>query len=329
MKTAESSEDWLMERFIGVAVALVALGGLSIYHGGKQLWLAAGSSATPQEVALADLLERGIQGNRYVRVKNFHIGEQYVEVGRKNAVIKDAYLVIWPAGRERPAGRVAVVKTYAISAQFTSEGSPIEGMVTGESLNDLARQKLAAEYGAAISGEVLVIEQGRKPAPSREGCGFIGLGVALMLPLAGIFGYAWWKDRNERRAAAGLTRLSKSQTPEDEAPVPQAVHPDSFQPPAPTRRGPSTLSAAAMLPRVQALRAADAQWGAIWSQLNPAGEPDVQQLLIEIRGPHMFAPHLGLGVIEEACERVLASSPEGDALAVLREATRRAEPFVR
>jgi hypothetical protein len=191
-----------VERLIGVAVALVALGGLSTYHGGKQLWLAAGSSATPQEVALADLLERGTQGSRYVRVTGFRLGVHYVEVGRKNQVIRDAYLVIWPAGQQGPAGRVAVVKTLGMSAWFASQDRPIEGMVIGEALNGLARKKLAERYGAALSGGVLIIEAGRKPAPPREGWGFIGLGMALMLPLAGLFGYAWWKDRGDRRRRA-------------------------------------------------------------------------------------------------------------------------------
>jgi hypothetical protein len=93
-------------------------------------------------------------------------------------------------------------------------------------------------------------------------------------------------------------------------------------------RGLSRLSAAEILSRVQALRDTNAQWDTVWSRLNPSGDPEVQQLLIEIRGPNMFAPHLGLGVIADGCERVLASSPSADGLAALREAIRRAEPFV-
>lgn len=124
-----------------------------------------------------------------------------------------------------------------------------------------------------------------------------------------------------------LSRLSKDQKPSDEAR--QVAQPGSMRPPAPAKRGPSRLSAAEVLARVQSLRDANAQWDAIWSQLNPAGDSEVQQLLIEIRGPHIFAPHLGLGVIEDGCKRVLGSSPTADSLAALREATRRADPFVR
>lgn len=91
----------------------------------------------------------------------------------------------------------------------------------------------------------------------------------------------------------------------------------------------TALSAAEVLSRVRVLRQRNAQWEEILPELNPSGDPEVQQLLIEIRRLHMFAPHLGLGVIEDGCKRALASSPEADALAALREATRSQDPFVR
>jgi hypothetical protein len=100
--------------------------------------------------------------------------------------------------------------------------------------------------------------------------------------------------------------------------------PDDFS----SQQVPSRLSATEVLSRVQVLRDGNAQWDAIWSRLNPSADPEVQQLLIGIRGPNMFDPHLGLGVIEDGCKRALALSPNADALAALREATRRQEPFV-
>jgi hypothetical protein len=112
-------------------------------------------------------------------------------------------------------------------------------------------------------------------------------------------------------------------------PSQEVVRPASPPPPIPARQVPSRLSAAEMLSRVQALRNGDAQWDAIWSELNPTRDPEVQRLLVEIRGPHMFVPHLGLNVIEDGCKRVLSVSPEADALTALREAIRSQEPFVR
>ena len=103
-------------------------------------------------------------------------------------------------------------------------------------------------------------------------------------------------------------------------------HPRS---PAPTRQVPSGISAKEVLSRVQVLRDRNAQWDEVLSELNPTGDTEVQQLLIEIRGPNMFDPRLRLDVIEDGCERALALSPTADALAALREATRSQDPFVR
>jgi hypothetical protein len=89
------------------------------------------------------------------------------------------------------------------------------------------------------------------------------------------------------------------------------------------------MSAAAMLSRLQLLRGGNAQWDVILSELNPDQDPEVERLLTAIRGPHMFVPHVGLSVMEEACKRILAVSPKADALEVLRQAIRSQEPFVR
>jgi len=89
------------------------------------------------------------------------------------------------------------------------------------------------------------------------------------------------------------------------------------------------MPAAEMLSRVQALHNKNTQWDAILSELNPTNDSEVQRLLTEIRGPNMFAPHLGLSVIEDGCKRVLAASPNSNALDALRQAIRSQDPFVR
>ena len=104
---------------------------------------------------------------------------------------------------------------------------------------------------------------------------------------------------------------------------------DRLQSSAHAGQVPSRLSAAEVLSRVQRLRDTNAQWDAIWLQLNPTDDPEVQRLLIEIRGPQMFDPHLGLSVIEDGCKRALAISTNADAVAALREAVHSQDPFVR
>lgn len=89
------------------------------------------------------------------------------------------------------------------------------------------------------------------------------------------------------------------------------------------------MSAAEMIPRLHLLRDSNAQWDAIFSELNPTDDPELQRLLTEIRGPHMFAPHVGISVIEDGCKRVLSVSPKADAVDALRQAIHSQEPFVR
>ena len=89
------------------------------------------------------------------------------------------------------------------------------------------------------------------------------------------------------------------------------------------------MSAAEMLSRLQLLRDRNAQWDVILSELNPTDDPEVQRLLTEIRGPHMFVPHVGISVIEDACKQVLSASPRANALDALRQALRGQDPFVR
>jgi hypothetical protein len=122
---------------------------------------------------------------------------------------------------------------------------------------------------------------------------------------------------------------SKRRKEPSRVPSGERVEPAKFSPTAPTKSVQSKLSAAELLCLVHRLRDQNVQWDVIWSAVNPTNDAEVQRLLVEIRGPHMFAPHLGLSVIEDGCRRVLASSPNADALAALREAIRRQDPFVR
>lgn len=126
-----------------------------------------------------------------------------------------------------------------------------------------------------------------------------------------------------------VSRGLKRQTRSDGFSSQDVVTSDRYRSSPPTRQVPPRISATEVLSRVRVLRNANALWDVILSELNPTGDPEVQQLLIEIRGPHMFVPHVGLGVIEDGCERALALSPTADALTALREATGRQDPFVR
>ena len=87
-------------------------------------------------------------------------------------------------------------------------------------------------------------------------------------------------------------------------------------------RGPS---AANLLATVRRLNASAAQWPEILAAINPRGDSNIGKLLIGLRGPHMFVPHVGLNVIEDGCQRVLAGNPEAALIDALKEAARRSE----
>jgi hypothetical protein len=84
-------------------------------------------------------------------------------------------------------------------------------------------------------------------------------------------------------------------------------------------------SARDLLTRVRALREAGAGWPGILSAVNPRNDKVAAGLLTKLRGPHQFAPHLALNVLEDACERVISSNQRASDIDALREALRRSE----
>src|SRR5262245_28523897 len=83
---------------------------------------------------------------------------------------------------------------------------------------------------------------------------------------------------------------------------------------------PQSVPATEVLAAVARLRQQSASWPAILAALNPDGDPGVQRLLEEIRAPHLFAPHIGLNVLEAGCRRALAIDPAADRTAGLQTA---------
>jgi hypothetical protein len=94
-------------------------------------------------------------------------------------------------------------------------------------------------------------------------------------------------------------------------------------------KGLPAMSVAQVVGRVKELQAANAQWPEIWQALNPGGNPQVQDLLVELRGPHMFAPHVALNMLEEGCLRVMVVDSNADLVAALRATLKSGDPFVR
>ena len=80
------------------------------------------------------------------------------------------------------------------------------------------------------------------------------------------------------------------------------------------------MSAADVLEVTGTLQKANAQWPEIWGALNPDGDAEAQRLLVEFRGPYLFAPHVALNVLVVGCQRVLAENPGAGRVEALRSA---------
>jgi hypothetical protein len=81
-------------------------------------------------------------------------------------------------------------------------------------------------------------------------------------------------------------------------------------------------SARDLLTRVRGLRQAGTGWPGILSAVNPRNDKVAADLLTKLRGPHQFAPHVALNVLEDACERVIAANQRASDIDALREALR-------
>src|SRR5438552_3435567 len=89
----------------GMAIAIFSVG--SSIYGAYKAALNWSASDEPEEITLADLLERGPQGNPHVRVKDFCMGKRYVKSAESDSIGGTSYIALVPSdpseGRESGA----------------------------------------------------------------------------------------------------------------------------------------------------------------------------------------------------------------------------------
>lgn len=93
-----------------------------------------------------------------------------------------------------------------------------------------------------------------------------------------------------------------------------------------TKSANSEGEASSVLATIHFLRQRNADWALIYSTLNPMGDPEIQQLLVYLRGPHIFTPHVALNVLEEAANQV---SPGANLTQILKAAIDSHQDFSR
>ena len=89
------------------------------------------------------------------------------------------------------------------------------------------------------------------------------------------------------------------------------------------------MSAMHMKQTTLQLLSSEANWVQILGALNPRGDPMIQQELVAIRGPHMFAPATALRVIQEGCDQALRDNERAPAIAALAAARKSMERVTR
>jgi hypothetical protein len=159
-----------------------------------------------------------------------------------------------------------------------------------------------------------------------------GIFVTVLLVAA----VMWWRRRRTRNAARGPTSPSAGPAPNDLAERTQgAILLNSIlggpsQSAEPRSKGGASAgwSAAKLLDASQHLQGMNAQCPAIFAELNPKSDRAIQQLLLEIRGPHLFAPNVALNAIADGARRSLASNPRASASDALRESLRTTNTIV-
>lgn len=77
---------------------------------------------------------------------------------------------------------------------------------------------------------------------------------------------------------------------------------------------PTAITSGEILNLLPKLRDTNSQWPEIMKVLNPNGDQRTTELLLTIRGPHMFDPRTALGVIEDGCRATARSASSSEAL---------------
>jgi hypothetical protein len=185
-----------METASKVLVVLALLGGGAIYYGASNLLLTSRCSEAPEPIRLSDLLERDLEGNRYVSVTDYETGKTVLTAHNKDAphLSGDVYIPIFAKGGDPK--RVVLLKMSRFEAQFSFDPrQPVAGLVESNELSDEAKSKLAKSYPGSDFDSAVVLAVGDKPRSRTFGWGFVGLGAALILPLVC---FAFWVVKRNR-----------------------------------------------------------------------------------------------------------------------------------
>jgi hypothetical protein len=186
-----------MRAVFWIGIILLIVGGASANLGYQERTIALQSSASPEEISLAKLLERGIDGNPNIVLTDFDLCENYVYES-DNVRWSGAWIPVVPATHTGEAGMKAAPKVvqallFTIKAQSEPElvqrfaAPKLPALVVNKivTLKDDSRKVLEKAYPGTDFTKCFIIQEGREPASDAKWMTMLGGGVlAAVLGLA-------------------------------------------------------------------------------------------------------------------------------------------------
>jgi hypothetical protein len=176
-----------------IGLLLAVVGGVLGFIGYQEYQVSVGASEEPEEIALADLVARGPDGNPHVKIKDFVCGLNLV-YEEKGGKWQSVYIPTFPAEggivpklQLPPSGPVPLIiksskaKNQDQADELTRESS-IQGMVVNkiQSLGSKEKQLLIEHYPGTDFDKCLILQHDRTPGSKVKVGGFLGGGVLLL-----------------------------------------------------------------------------------------------------------------------------------------------------
>lgn len=188
-----------MIRFI---LAIGVLGAVFTFMGFRDFLHASKAGAVPDQLTAAQLIARGAEGNPYVEISSFEIGDNFVyeeqqDTKRWNKVwipFGDAQEMMTPGAPVK-----AVMKSDRVKSEMDIGGefgkAVVRGMVMNaiESLGSEEKKILSGSYPGSDVDNLLIVDVSKDPAAMKQkGATFGGIGL-LALVISCCTGFYMWK----------------------------------------------------------------------------------------------------------------------------------------
>lgn len=190
-----------MIRFI---IGIGVLGAVFTFMGFRDFLHASKAGAEPDKLTAAQLIARGAEGNPYVEISEFMVGENFVYEEQQDTKRWNKVWIPFGDFQEMmtPGTPVkAVMKSDRVKSQMELEGEfgkdVVRGMVMNaiESLGSEEKKILSGSYPGSDVSNLLIVDVSKDPAAMKQkGATFGGIGVVALL-ISGGCGFYMWKKK--------------------------------------------------------------------------------------------------------------------------------------